>query len=118
MRLLAVVVAVNVAACGSDWDAARGFDKKAEIIQLVLTDIVMPGTDGPSMVARMRSRMPGVRVLFMSGYSDHPALNGTALTQGDALLAKPFTIEGLASAVRCALAEGDAPQSAAARPSS
>ncbi|MBV9340437.1 MAG: response regulator [Acidobacteria bacterium] len=57
-------------------------------IDLLLTDIVMPGVSGPELVQLVRARWPQVRVLYMSGYSneDLEDLGGDA-----AFLQKPFT---------------------------
>jgi PAS domain S-box-containing protein len=45
-------------------------------IDLLLTDVVMPGMTGPELAARMRSGRPGLKVLFMSGYSDGGSMHG------------------------------------------
>jgi len=69
-------------------------------IDLVLTDVVMPGLKGPDLVARLRPLLPGARVLYMSGYADN-ALEYFQHQNPDApLLSKPFTTEGLLHAVR------------------
>jgi CheY-like chemotaxis protein len=74
-------------------DALQIVSEWARPIDLVLTDIVMPGIDGIDLARRMRSIRPELRVLFMSGYSDAPATGGP-------LIAKPFTAHELLSKVR------------------
>lgn len=68
-------------------------------IDLVLSDIVMPGMNGPELVARVKKFAPDIPVLFMSGYS--PELFGTrpALQDDVELLTKPFTRDQLARRV-------------------
>ena len=70
---------------------------------LLVTDVVMPGMDGPSLAAELRGRHPGLRVLLMSGYSPEHALGGAA--SSDPLLPKPFVAEDLLHAVRDVLDE-------------
>ncbi|HET9944421.1 MAG TPA: response regulator, partial [Actinomycetes bacterium] len=70
---------------------------------LLVTDVVMPGMDGPSLAAELRGRHPGLRVLLMSGYSPEHALGGAA--SSDPLLPKPFVAEDLLHAVRDILDE-------------
>jgi CheY-like chemotaxis protein len=60
-------------------------------IDLVLTDIVMPGMNGVELATRVRDVYPEVRVLFMSGYTDNKVLNQGILAEGAAFLQKPFT---------------------------
>jgi len=67
----------------------RRFSER-EDIDLVLTDIVMPGLDGVGMAQELRSRRPDLPVLFMSGYpgENRPGLDEDDL---DLLIDKPFT---------------------------
>jgi PAS domain S-box-containing protein len=64
-------------------------------IQVLLTDVVMPGINGPDLAERLRPARPEMRVLFMSGYTE----SGSALA-GKPLMEKPFTPEALAERVR------------------
>ena len=75
-------------------------------IQLLLTDIVMPGESGPELAQRLMQSRPGIRVLFMSGYARDPAGLGT-ITQGTFYIQKPFTASALCSAIRRALESGE-----------
>jgi signal transduction histidine kinase/CheY-like chemotaxis protein len=72
-------------------------------IDLLLTDVVMPGLNGPELARQFRRVRPETRVLFMSGYAaDHIADEG--MLSGDAdLLAKPFAPDELVARVRTAL---------------
>jgi len=70
---------------------------------LLVSDVVMPGMDGPSLAAELRGRYPGLRVLLMSGYSPEHALGGAA--SSERLLPKPFVADDLLHAVRDVLDE-------------
>jgi PAS domain S-box-containing protein len=73
-------------------------------IQLLLTDVVMPGISGPALARRIRERWPGVSVLYMSGYSDEAVRKQGLLDPGTRLLAKPFSRTTLVRSVEEALA--------------
>ncbi len=78
-------------------------------IQLLLTDVVMPRAGGAELAERLAVLRPGVRVLFMSGYTNGVISQHGVLKEGVHLLQKPFTGRGLAQAVRAVL---DAPREA------
>jgi two-component system cell cycle sensor histidine kinase/response regulator CckA len=63
-------------------------------IQLLLTDVVLPGIGGPILAKQLTSEQPGMKTLYMSGYSDFNAF-GTNLPPDSPLLHKPFTKEAL-----------------------
>ncbi|MCC6572556.1 MAG: PAS domain S-box protein [Planctomycetes bacterium] len=67
---------------------------------LMLTDVVMPGMNGRALAEKLRESTPGLRVLFMSGYTDNEILNNGMLGEGMHFLQKPFTIQQLATKVR------------------
>jgi two-component system, cell cycle sensor histidine kinase and response regulator CckA len=68
-------------------------------IDLVLSDVVMPGLSGPEVVARLQERTPGLPALFMSGYA--PESEGPLGSAG--LVRKPFTVTQLLTTVRSAI---------------
>ena len=70
---------------------------------LVLTDVVMPDASGPVLVERLKKLAPGLKVLFMSGYTDEAIVQHGALAPGVNFLQKPFSTESLASKIRDAL---------------
>ena len=82
---------------------AQSFDGH---IDLVLSDIHMPGMSGPALVDRLRAAQPALKVLFTSGSSADDGEDARSAAGPYAFIAKPFTIEGLAVAVRHVL---DAP---------
>jgi CheY-like chemotaxis protein len=72
-------------------------------IDLLVTDTVMPGMQGPEVARRLRMARPGIPCLFTSGFADKSP-GQSELMNGAPFLAKPFSINGLAVAVRDALA--------------
>jgi two-component system cell cycle sensor histidine kinase/response regulator CckA len=82
-------------------------------IDLLLTDIVMPGSNGRELAGRLESARPGLRVLYMSGFMAEALLKYHGISiEGIPFLQKPFTKETLLRKVRAVL---DTPLSAAAR---
>ncbi len=72
-------------------------------IDLIVTDVIMPEMSGIDLAQRIQAERAGIRILYMSGYVDHPALDQAALDPEAGLLLKPFTAEALAAQVREAL---------------
>jgi two-component system, cell cycle sensor histidine kinase and response regulator CckA len=64
-------------------------------IQLLLTDVVLPGISGPLLAKQLASEHKGLKIMFMSGYSDFHAFGGGTLPAEARLLQKPFTKETL-----------------------
>jgi len=80
-------------------DALRLAERHTDDIQLMITDVVMPHMSGRELAERLCSARPTMKVLFMSGYTDHAVMN-RALTPGSSFLQKPFTPETFARKVR------------------
>jgi hypothetical protein len=72
----------------------------ASAVDLVLTDVVMPGLNGRALAERLGDIVPGMPILFMSGYSDEAVHRHGVLGQSAAFLEKPFTERALARKVR------------------
>ena len=60
-------------------------------IQLLVTDMVMPGMTGQELAVRLQSEHPGLNVVFMSGYSEHAATEMANADPSVRLLTKPFS---------------------------
>jgi CheY-like chemotaxis protein len=74
-------------------------------IDLVLTDVEMPTLGGRGMVDELHELSPGMRVLFMSGYTDNEILRRGIQVSETEFLQKPFTAESLCAAVRAVLSK-------------
>lgn len=72
-------------------------------IALLLTDVVMPGMNGYELFQSMKSEIPGLKVLFMSGYKPETIAANGVPTESDRFIRKPFTIDDLVQAVRKAI---------------
>lgn len=81
------------------------------VVDVFVTDVVMPGMDGPAWVRTALRDRPATRVIFMSGYSEHIFQEGTTPVPNAAFLAKPFSLSELTSLVskQFAQADGQAP---------
>jgi nitrogen-specific signal transduction histidine kinase len=72
-------------------------------VDLVLSDIVMPGISGPETVTRLRAASPGLKARYMSGYTDRAAVQHQRLHGRDSFLQKPFTPGALLEATQRAI---------------
>jgi signal transduction histidine kinase len=84
----------------SGTEAALVGAARPETIDLLITDVVMPGLSGPDVADKLRLHHPRMRTLFLSGYSSHAALPDRVTSDPGAFLQKPFTVEVLLSKVR------------------
>ena len=98
-----LVASVLAAAGHQVLEAVNGYEAIAlaeghEQIDLLLTDVIMPGITGPDVVARLRSHRPELAVLYMSGY-DNELIDQKALERTASFLPKPFTPHSLLASV-------------------
>jgi CheY-like chemotaxis protein len=87
-------------------DAGRALKlSKSELSQvdLLVTDMVMPGMSGPDVAAQLAQVQPELKVLYVSGYTEHPSITEGQLPDRTTWLQKPFTRDELLSKVRSAL---------------
>jgi signal transduction histidine kinase len=94
----------KVIAAGTGSDALLAGQNATAPIDLLITDVVMPGLSGPDVARELRRIHPEMRVLFLSGYARHTALPEKITAEPGAFLQKPFTIDALMRKVRERLA--------------
>jgi two-component system, cell cycle sensor histidine kinase and response regulator CckA len=75
-------------------------EQHPEEIHLVVTDVIMPGMSGSNLVAQLENSRPGIKALFISGYTDNAIVHHGILDSNIAFLQKPFSPNQLARKVR------------------
>ena len=80
-------------------EALRLFDGNPSV-DLLLTDVVMPGASGPDLVKQLMERQPALKVIYMSGYTDEAIVHHGVLDPGIEFVHKPFTSETLGRKIR------------------
>jgi len=78
-------------------EALQAFGEFQGEVHLLLTDVIMPGKSGRELAQELRATQPGLKTIFMSGYSDHQVLRQDARAW---YVAKPFSVESLARTIR------------------
>jgi CheY-like chemotaxis protein len=86
-------------------DALRVAERHDDTIHLLITDLVMPHMSGPDLAGRLAEVRSELKVLYMSGYTDHAVVHRD-LTPGCDFLQKPFTPDSFARKVRGVLDSG------------
>ncbi|MEO7272085.1 MAG: response regulator, partial [Vicinamibacterales bacterium] len=89
---------VMAASCGAD--ALQIDELFAGEIQVLVTDVVMPNMSGHELAMRLKARRPGLRVLYLSGYTDEAIAHHGVIELDASFLQKPFTRAALATKVR------------------
>jgi two-component system, cell cycle sensor histidine kinase and response regulator CckA len=95
----------RVITCDSGGDALARAAEHQGTIDLLLTDVVMPGMNGRDLALRLAAIRPGLRMLFTSGYADRGIVHGGHLEPGLNFLPKPYTPQSLTDKVRAVLDE-------------
>lgn len=85
-------------------DAIEVLDKRGEV-DLVVSDVVMPEMDGPTLLKELRRRNPKLKVIFVSGYAEEAFQKNLPEQEQYEFLAKPFTLKQLVSKVKETMAE-------------
>jgi len=84
---------------GTPEEAAAVVARHDGSIDLLLTDLVMPGGSGRELARRLSASRPQLKVLYMSGYGEPGPGDGALLAPGDPFLAKPFSRQQLLHAI-------------------
>lgn len=82
------------------WEAQAICENNTDQVHLVLCDVVLPGMSGHELAARLEKTNPGMKVLYMSGYTADAISNQRFEAPGTDFIAKPFTAQGLTRMVR------------------
>ncbi|MBR0874526.1 PAS domain-containing protein [Bradyrhizobium tropiciagri] len=81
-------------------EALEAFEEKDGAVDLVVSDVVMPEMDGPTLLKEMRGRNPELKIIFVSGYAEDAFEKSLPENQQFAFLPKPFTLTQLVAAVK------------------
>src|SRR5438477_1388913 len=81
-------------------EALEALDEENGAVDLVVSDVVMPEMDGPSLLKAMRGRNPELKIIFVSGYAEDAFEKSLPENQQFAFLPKPFTLSQLVAAVK------------------
>jgi two-component system cell cycle sensor histidine kinase/response regulator CckA len=98
----------RVVVAGGAKEALALLGQRDEKVKLLVTDVVMPGMDGPELARQALALQPGLPVLFMSGYTDDEIVRRGLLQVGQPFLQKPFSPEALGREVAELLKRGPA----------
>jgi DNA-binding NtrC family response regulator len=104
-QLIATVLEQNgyrVVVANDGEQAMREFERSRDPIDLLISDVVMPGMRGTELAGRLREIQPDLHVLFISGYTD-PAISTEVVSRRSQFLQKPFSSEALLRAVKDAV---------------
>jgi CheY-like chemotaxis protein len=93
----------RVLEAGNGDAAEKLFAEHADSIDLVVTDVIMPGCGGPELLSRLYVHAPALKALYMSGYTEKSAANRAGIDRGLPFVQKPFTAAEFVRLVREAL---------------
>ena len=94
----------TVLEAGNGVEAIEVLAKSDGKVDLVVSDVVMPEMDGPTLLRELRSRDPSLKIIFVSGYAEDAFQKHLPADGQFAFLAKPFTLKQLVNAVKETLA--------------
>ncbi len=94
----------KVLEAGTGVEALEIMDREEGKVDLVVSDVVMPEMDGPTLLRHLRERNPDIRIVFMSGYAEEAFRKNLGPDEDFVFLPKPFTLKKLAETVKAAAA--------------
>ena len=89
----------SVLQAGTGGEAEERFRRHMNDIDILVTDIVMPGYSGDQLAVRLGNQKPGLPVLFISGNAPNHVKSVVPLNEGENFLRKPFSLETLENAI-------------------
>jgi two-component system cell cycle sensor histidine kinase/response regulator CckA len=87
-------------------EAMEALEQKNGAVDLVVSDVVMPEMDGPTLLRAMRARNPNLKIIFVSGYAEDAFAKSLEENEKFAFLAKPFALSALVEKVKQTMAPG------------
>ena len=96
----------NVIEAPSGEDALEILNGGEHRIDLVITDVIMPGMDGPALFRHVREKYPDMKVIFISGYTEDSFRQRLDATENIHFLPKPFSLQQLAGKVKEIMTDG------------
>lgn len=106
-RKMLEVQGYTVLAANAPVEAIRLVEEHAGAIDLLMTDVVMPGMNGRDLAERIRPTRPAMKCLFISGYTANVIAHHGVLDEGVQFIQKPFSIKELATKVRAVLEKSE-----------
>ncbi|NBB24939.1 response regulator [Porphyrobacter sp. SLTP] len=103
----------DVTACANGEEGLAAITEGAAKFDIVVSDVVMPGMDGPAMVRAIRAKLPHMPVLFMSGYAEEQLRRDIDIPDMH-FIAKPFSVASIGDKVGAVLREARAVQATGA----
>jgi two-component system, cell cycle sensor histidine kinase and response regulator CckA len=95
----------TVVQAGNGVEALEELERQGGHVDLVVSDVVMPEMDGPTLMKELKKRNPAIKIIFVSGYAEDAFEKSLPDAQDFEFLPKPFTLKQLVSKVKEAMAE-------------
>ena len=90
----------TVLEAGNGVEAIELFEAQGGLVDLVVSDVVMPEMDGPTLLKELRKRNPALKIIFVSGYAEEAFEKSLPAGEQFSFLPKPFTLKQLVAAVK------------------
>jgi two-component system cell cycle sensor histidine kinase/response regulator CckA len=96
----------TVIEAGNGVEALEELGKQGDVVDLVVSDVVMPEMDGPTLLKELRKRNPDIKIIFVSGYAEEAFEKSLPDPNQFEFLPKPFTLKQLVAKVKDTMASG------------